>query len=133
MTAPAGQIIDRPSAGRGRVHGHVLLLEDEAVIAMDLSDMLEDMGAERVHICFTVAEALAVLESHPIRLALLDINLGTETSLPVAQYCEARGVRHVLATGYGREGGAPEGFPETPLLLKPFGVQELHAALAEVD
>ena len=53
----------------------VLIVEDEALIAMALADSLEDAGHEVVGPAATMAEALALCEGAPPELAVLDINL----------------------------------------------------------
>ena len=54
----------------------ILIVEDEALIAMVLADSLEDGGHEVVGPAATMAEALALCEAAPPELAVLDVNLG---------------------------------------------------------
>ena len=53
----------------------ILIVEDEALIAMVLADSLEDGGHEVVGPAATMAEALALCEAAPPELAVLDVNL----------------------------------------------------------
>ena len=63
---------------------HVLLVEDSMIIAMDAEDALKEIGAAKVVVAASVARALGALEKGGLNFALLDLNLGEETSLPVA-------------------------------------------------
>jgi two-component system, response regulator PdtaR len=53
----------------------ILVVEDEALIAMVLADCLEDRGHEVVGPAATAVEAVALCEAGPPELALLDIDL----------------------------------------------------------
>ncbi len=65
----------------------ILIVEDEPIIAEDLSFMLEEMGYEHSTICHDAEIAVKELSSTPYDLALLDINLENETSgIAVAEY-----------------------------------------------
>ena len=79
-----------------------LVVEDNLFIALDVEDMLRKMGASRVDIAKSVAEALALKAERNYSFALLDINLGTGNSLPIARTRFARGAPFVFGTGYGR-------------------------------
>ena len=79
----------------------VLIVEDEIVIAIDLVGILLDAGAQIVGPAMSVPEALSLIETHEITAAILDVNLGKEDSLPVAQCLEAAGKPFVFHTGNG--------------------------------
>ena len=81
----------------------VLLVEDSMIIALDAEDALKELGAARVETAANVARALAVLDKGGIDCALLDVNLGGETSLPVARRLQAEGIPFAFATGYGED------------------------------
>ncbi len=57
---------------------HVLIVEDEPLIAKDLSFILEDMGIKQVDLAFSYEDALEKLQSDTFDLILLDINLSSE-------------------------------------------------------
>ncbi|WP_261404766.1 response regulator [Chenggangzhangella methanolivorans] len=91
----------------------ILLVEDEAMIAMLVEDMLLDGGAEVVGPAGGVKAALAVIaETDAIDGALLDVNLGGEQSFEVADALAARNIPFVFVTGYG--GGRARPLPERP-------------------
>ncbi|TFI56727.1 response regulator [Sphingomonas parva] len=107
----------------------VLLVEDEAIIAMTVEDMLEALGCETVATAATLNEALAAAETASFDLALLDINLNGTESLPVAARLRALGLPFVFTTGYGPTGSGPE-FADAPLVTKPYDMSDLAAAIA---
>jgi CheY-like chemotaxis protein len=109
----------------------VLVVEDEALVAMLVEDALLDAGASVIGPAATVAEALALLERETPEAAVLDLNLAGETSTPVADALAARGVPFVVATGYGAD-GLPPGHAAVPVLAKPYDPDDLTAALSRL-
>ena len=84
----------------------ILIVEDEALIAMMLADSLEDGGHEVLGPSATMAEALALCEAAaPPVLAVLDINLRDgNNGVDVARALFARwGVRSIFASGQVEE------------------------------
>ena len=109
----------------------VLVVEDEALVAMLVEDALLDAGAEVVGPVATVADALELLKRQLPEAAVLDLNLAGETSTPVADELAKRGVPFVVATGYGAD-GLPPGHASVPVLAKPYDPSDLTAALARL-
>src|SRR3954451_11745837 len=66
-----------PNSLQGR---HLLVVEDEYLIAADLTASLESLGAEVIGPAASIEEALSLLEINSDRLdgAVLDINLRNE-------------------------------------------------------
>ena len=109
----------------------MLVVEDEAFIAMMLEDMLNDLGYDVLGPVATCAQALAVLRKQgPPDAAILDINLGGESVYPVAEVLRERRVPFLFSTGYG-EGAVPDRFNEVERLNKPFEPRRLRAALVQ--
>ncbi|MDQ6647797.1 MAG: GAF domain-containing protein, partial [Pseudomonadota bacterium] len=99
---PALALVESDEADAdARLTGTVLLVEDNMIIALESEDLLLTLGAESVLVASTVAEALRLVEMETPTFALLDINLGTEMSWPVALRLRELGVRYAFATGYG--------------------------------
>jgi len=106
----------------------VVVIEDESLIAMLLEDLLTEMGYSVVGLAANVADALVLLDQHPVELAVLDVNLGGEASFPVADALQQRRIPFLFTTGYGQL-GLPETYSALPVLQKPFRKRDLQAAL----
>lgn len=107
----------------------VLLVEDEALIAMMAEDMLESMGCAAVTVASSVSEALAALEGGSFDVAMLDVNLNGERSMVVADRVRELGTPYLFTTGYGADGVDPEHAAAT-VLAKPYVINDLEMALA---
>jgi DNA-binding response OmpR family regulator len=107
---------------------HILIVEDDPLIGFDLAVELEAAGFAVTGVAPTVDTALQLLERHRCDLAVLDVNLGRETSAPIARALVSAGVPFVAVTGYSVE-QCPEEFSSAPLLAKPFQTARLVAAL----
>ncbi len=105
----------------------VLVVEDEVLLAMMLEDVLSDAGAYVVGPAATVEQAIALIASEVIDVALLDVCLRDQRSDPVAEVLRQRGVPYVLATGYSNPQGAD--LASAPTLAKPYRLEQLEAAL----
>jgi PAS domain S-box-containing protein len=96
----------------------VMVVEDEALVALVLADQLAELGLSVVGPCSSVAEATAVADGGDFEAAILDVNLGGELVYPVADLLSSRGIPFVFVTGYGRE-SIDRRFADTPVLEKP--------------
>jgi CheY-like chemotaxis protein len=109
----------------------VLVVEDEAMIRILVTDMLGELGhtiaAEAGHI----DQALELAQSAEFDLAILDVNLKGKLITPVAEMIKARGRPIIFATGYGAD-GLPEQFRGLSALQKPFLLEALAAMIDEV-
>ena len=108
----------------------VLLLEDEFLIAIDAERVLEELGAAEVKMTATLEEAEREAASRDFDLALLDVNINGQISLPLAHRLHDRGVPVVLATGYDLLAG--EIPPEAACISKPYSKDALGQAIASV-
>lgn len=111
----------------------VFLVEDEALVAMLVEDMLADEGCTLVASANRLAEALAKATDRALAfdLAILDVNLAGEPVFPVAEALAARGIPFAFATGYGA-GGLPDAWKNRPTLQKPFTARDIRAVLASM-
>lgn len=97
----------------------ILVLEDEALVAMHIEDTLDELGYTVIGPVQTIEEAIACLDAAAVDAALLDINLGEGiTSFPVAHVLNQRGIPFAFLTGYGAK-GLHEEFKEQQVLVKP--------------
>lgn len=108
----------------------VLVVEDEVIVAMQLEDLLLDMGCEVVGPACRYEDAIAMAEVETLDAAVLDVNLNGRSVSGVAERLTARGVPIVYATGYGRAGCV--GLPDAPVLQKPYMPTDLATALSEL-
>ncbi len=107
----------------------ILIVEDEFLIAFDLSLALQEQGHDVVGPAAMLVDALAAVEREALDAALLDINLsGGETSFPVADALMARGVPFAFLTGY-EEFSLPGRLAHSTRLVKPVEADDLDAVL----
>lgn len=116
----------------------ILLVEDEALVAMLLEDMVLDLGATVIGPESQLDLAILCAETEAIDAAILDINLGGKRSYGVADVLRLRGIPYAFATGYGVL-GVDSTHRGVPVLMKPYSdhdvarvVQELLASAAPV-
>ena len=110
----------------------ILLVEDEALIAMMAEDMVEGLGHSIRQTASTVTEALGAVAEDGFDVALLDVNLNGDNSMPVATALKERGRPFAFTTGYGSNGAAAE-HGDVPVLTKPYSLTQLEAMLARLS
>jgi len=92
-----------------------------------LADEIADLGYLVVGPARTLAAATVIASTATLDGALLDVELGLYTALPVAQILSDRHIPFAFLTG---DVESPEGkFHDVPALVKPFTVPELRRAL----
>ena len=109
----------------------ILVVEDEALIAMQLEDFLTALGhsVEAIATRMDRAVLLATDIDIDIDFAILDVNVAGTQSFPVADILRHRGISFMFATGYGTA-GLVAGYRDEVTLRKPYGPQELELAMA---
>ena len=107
----------------------LFVVEDEAILAMLLEDMLTELGCTVVGVAGNVHDALDRLTRTVADGAVLDVNIGGEMVFPVADALAERGVPFMFATGYGPP-GLDERYPRTAVLTKPYLLEQLADGLA---
>jgi DNA-binding LytR/AlgR family response regulator len=117
---------------------HVLIVEDDFIIASELEAVLTEAGAEIAGSCRNVAEALAVIETFAVSgidgviAAILDIRLGSETIAPVARALAAHGVPFVFYSGQVQNDPIRAEWPRSRIVEKPAVARAIVAAVAEL-
>jgi DNA-binding NtrC family response regulator len=106
----------------------ILVVEDEALIAVMVEDMLLEMGGEVVGPAATIDDALALAQEEMLDAAVLDVNVRGRRIDPVAEALMARGVPVLFATGYG-EVRLASGAPAT-VIDKPYTQDKLSRGIA---
>lgn len=107
----------------------VLLVEDQALIAMDLEDVLRQLGAANVVSSPSIPSALAALSRGVPDCAVLDLNLAGETSTEIADRLLSHAVPFIFATGYREAGMIPDRFRDIPVVRKPISAATLSEKL----
>jgi len=125
-SAPANNFTS-PQALSGR---RILVVEDEALVAMMLEDELQSLGLSIVANCGSVSDAVKAIEDKSPDAAILDVNLGGEFVYPVADRLLERGIPFVFVTGYGRE-SVDSRYQFVHILEKPVGRQVLENVFAQ--
>lgn len=106
----------------------LLLVEDEALIAMTVQAMIVDLGHSVVRNCSTVDSALAACAEGGFDAALIDMGLDGESGTRVADRLKADGMPFAFATGYGISAIDPA-HGDVPVLAKPYAIAELEGVL----
>lgn len=121
-----------PSPDRTHLAGlRVFAVEDESLVAMQLEDMLDELGCTVIGLAMRVRRAMEMLDrGEPIDVAVLDVNIAGEKVFPVAERLEAAGVPFLFATGYGRAGLDGQ-WLDRPVVQKPYTIDQIAAAIAE--
>ncbi len=109
---------------------HVLIVEDDIFIALDLERVLDDAGCGVVGPAASVELALAKISVTKLDAALLDVNLGQELVFPVADRLSAEGIPFIFVTGEPRT--VPERHWMRPVITKPYQAPAVLEALAAV-
>lgn len=108
---------------------NILVVEDEAIVALDLSMMLREQGAYITGPCATVDKAVAAVDG-TINAALLDVDLRGKEVFPVADALRELGTPFVFHTGrYDITCLTDRYGDDVPVLIKPAGEEAIIEAL----
>ncbi|QLC24140.1 response regulator [Parasphingopyxis algicola] len=107
----------------------ILIVEDEALIAMMLEDFVETLGHEVAGIVDSLEAGLAAVADIDFDLAMLDVNLRErKASWPIADALDEAGKPFLFTSGGDLE-KPPERHRSRPFLAKPFTLEGVRAAL----
>lgn len=108
----------------------VFVVEDESLVALNLEDMLMDLGHTVVGPAMRIDRAKRMIEGDfTADVAILDVNVAGEPVYPVAQMLVDRGVPVVFATGYDRD-SLPERWQGDSVLQKPYTMADISSSIA---
>ena len=107
---------------------HILVVEDEALIALDMETTLRDLG-HRVTTAATTAVAESVLAANEIDLAVLDYHLKDGTCDKLARSLRQKGIPFVICSGTAGLSELGQAFQGALFLAKPFTSDALVGAL----
>jgi CheY-like chemotaxis protein len=130
--AARGKASGFPAAYPALLGLEILLVEDEAMVAAMLEDMLAEFGCILAGVAATLSEALAEIQTATaIDAAILDVNLHGEKVFPVADILASRGVPIVFSTAYD-PGDLPERYPRARIIQKPYRPEALAELLIDI-
>ncbi len=109
----------------------ILIVEDEALIAFDLEDVVASCGAT-VSICLDLESALKKAEEDQFDVAILDYNLGQKTVLPVADALQRRGTPFVFNTAMAEFEALSARYEGASVCRKPANEAELLRMLVKL-
>ena len=109
---------------------HILVLEDEFLIAMDVEDLCRDAGAAKV----VVRGGLDGLDEEWLLdqgfdAAILDLMLSGRSTIGLARILHSNGIPIVFASGHAAADEFSE-FPDLEVLAKPFAGSDLVTAVS---
>jgi DNA-binding response OmpR family regulator len=108
----------------------VLIVEDDYLLLTDLRCVLEDAEASQVYACSTLDEALSVVRSNVVDMAILDVRIGSRSIDGVAQELARRDIPFLFYTGQARSDLMLRAWPDARVVSKPASPSTL---VAEVD
>jgi light-regulated signal transduction histidine kinase (bacteriophytochrome)/CheY-like chemotaxis protein len=129
----AAMRVEEQQSTRPRISETALIVEDNLIIAMAAEVILLDLGARHVDTAASVDQALRAIERTRPGFALLDLNLGNESSIKVAYRLKEIGVPFMFATGYGERAPIPEDLSAAPVVQKPYTLEVVEHALGKLQ
>nr|WP_256995411.1 HWE histidine kinase domain-containing protein [Rhizobium sp. L1K21] len=104
------------------VPSRVLIVEDNLLIAMQAEEAFQKLGCKDIVIAPTLKTALDALgdDNAAFDFALLDVNLGTDTSFEAARRLKTLGIDFVFASGYGDTVKLPDDIMDSNSIGKPY-------------
>jgi DNA-binding response OmpR family regulator len=106
----------------------ILIVEDVALIAMDIADRLKSAQAS-VLIAATLRDGMRLAEHAGLSAAILDLALGDDVAVALCKRLTERGVPFIIHTGLS---GIPNGCLPNAIVQKPADSGALLRALAQV-
>ncbi len=111
------------------------MVEDAALVAMLLEEMLDDLGFDVIGPATDHASACQMAREPGITAAILDVNLHGRMSWDVAGLLKEANVPFAFSTGYDSATVLPPHLSDVPVLTKPFDSEHLerqiHALVAQ--
>ena len=123
--SPRGDFIE------GRTH-KVLICEDEAIVAMDLQFMVEDLGFDVVGPCARISQGFRLADDVHLDAAVLDVRLLDGEVFPLAEVLRDKGVRLIFHSGHALSEEIRDRFPDASFCPKPIVKSALIRALMRV-
>jgi DNA-binding response OmpR family regulator len=110
----------------------ILIVEDDALIAMELGERLGDFGYRVIGPAANIADAEEAVRGERPDIALLDANLAGQSSVGLGAALVRQGVRVAFCTGYDKIKDMPAELAGAPVLTKPISDATLQDALRKM-
>ena len=120
----------RNPAARRLEGANILVVEDEVVIAMEITSSLEDEGAQVIGPAHTLDRAVILASKFDISAAILDLRLGAASVAPVARLLSEREIPVLFYSGQSPADPAKAEWPKSAIFAKPCSPDILIGALA---
>jgi CheY-like chemotaxis protein len=121
------------SQARARLEGRrILVVEDQALIAMEVQDCLSRAGAIVIGPVGRLERGLAEAQKQSLDAALLDVDLNGARCWPIAEVLAARAIPFAFTTGFATDIVTPERFAGQLVLTKPYREEDLLAVLSKM-
>lgn len=105
----------------------ILIVEDDLLIGLMLADMFDALDLPPPAHAASMAEALDMIGAEIFSGALIDVNLAGEKGWPIAEELASRNIAFAFTTGGGDE--IPPQFRDAPIIMKPFRLNDIEAAV----
>lgn len=129
---PAG--LESPPTQVEHARVRILIVEDEPLIALQLQSELEDEGYQVIGPAHNLKRGLELVSTEALDAALVDVSLGAQLSVAIADELLARSIPFAFTTGYSDGHLLPERLRRVPCMNKPYrqeNVVELLKRLVE--
>ena len=110
----------------------ILIVEDEILIAMDLEDMVVEMGGRAIASAHNIQTAIKMAETIEADAAILDVDVAGQLVFPVADILAARGIPFLFNTGHSAEDVLRARYASAPICRKPTLPRQLKKALLDL-
>jgi DNA-binding NtrC family response regulator len=108
----------------------VLVVEDDAVQGLDLTEMLKEAGASVIGPISSMEAAIGAVRSKACAAAIIDFRLGDFNAIPLGEELHQRQIPFVIYTGYDCLGVLPRHWQGCRVVVKPAAVGELVRTIA---
>src|SRR6188768_3316476 len=112
-------------------HRAILIVEDDIVLATDLTVHLTQAGCKAILPTTSISAALSTIVHYVVDAAILDVNIQNEWVFPVAHALQAAQIPFLFLTAYSRE-SIPAEIRGRPFIQKPHVPRDLVDRLASL-
>ena len=110
----------------------ILVVEDAYLVGLQLKDDLESIGYTVIGPASSVKRAINLIDTNAVCGAVLDVNLGHENSIPIANRLDEDDVPFIFITGYESVSADDTIFADKKLLRKPILIDDVKIALEDL-